>query len=162
MKLIAVFAGLLALGIIGFGLFRALSGEETRPPESITVEEATVLFEEAYEASLELDIESLCDLGGSQLSCQGAWRTNGEWAAVPDEQPTVVYTRTLPDQKRDNGSVYRGGRLLKVSGVDGLGRSFVTDFLVFDEGGGRLVALNPVYWTGVKIYYPPAAIQAGF
>ena len=130
------------------------SASETRAPESITIEQATTLLDRAYEASTEHDIESLCKLGGSILSCENAWLNTGEWPAAPDARPAVVSSRILPDQQQDNGNVSRGGRLLEVEGVDGLGRAFSTDFLVFDEGGGKLVALNPVYWTGVSVGHP--------
>jgi hypothetical protein len=144
---------------IGFGVALGLlmvtgaiaCASPTRAPESITEEEASAVLEAAHVSSLEQDLESLCGLGGSVLSCQSAWQNMGEWAAVPAAPPIVTSTRILPDLELSNGSTSRGGRVLVVDGIDGLGREFSTDFLLFDGGGGNLVALNPVYWSGMNV-----------
>ncbi|MEX0761348.1 MAG: hypothetical protein WD208_08515 [Dehalococcoidia bacterium] len=150
MKLIASLV--LALLVVG-----AACASPLREAESITLEEASAILESAHDSSVQQDLEALCDLGGSVLNCERAWRDLGEWAAVsPGASPTVASSRVLPDQDLGNGSVSRGGRLLVVEGTDGLGREFSTDFLVFDSSGGKLVALNPVYWSGVSVSHPPS------
>lgn len=121
------------------------------------------MLQGAIDATAQNDIEALCELGGSELSCQNAWQNTGEWPAAPGVQPVVVNSRILPEQQQDNGNVSRGGLILEVQGVDGLGRAFNTDFLVFDEGGGMLVALNPVYWTGTSVgHRSPDGTSAAF
>lgn len=156
MKPLALGTGLLVTvmavaAVIYTALFSGDWRDNVRDPNSITVQEATALLEQAHQASAQRDLESFCEIGGSQLSCQAAWRNSGEWDSAPVVKPTVISTSILPERERDNGNVSRGGRLLKVHGTDNCGDSFVTDFLVFDEGGGKLVALNPVFWTGVHI-----------
>lgn len=139
----------LALTFLLLGI--ACGSSAVRDPETITVEEATTILNQAHEASIQHDLDSLCGLGGSVLSCETAWQNSGEWDAVSDEQPAVVGSSVLPERDLGNGNRDRGGRLIIVEGTDGFGRPYTTDFLVFDAGEGRLVALNPVYWTGVKV-----------
>ncbi len=151
-----ILSSVVALIFIGI----ACSSDSTRDPASITLNEATTIVDQAFDSSQRESLVSLCVLGGSELSCQSMWRNLGEWNAVPERYPEIIGTRVLEDQKLDSGNVSRGGFVLELSGMDGLGREYRTDFLIFDEGEGNLVALNPVYWSGVSVGHAPSDGQA--
>ena len=129
----------------------AFGSSTTRDPASITVTEVSEVLAQAYESVKDQDIDSLCELGGSRSNCFNAWRNLGGWDAAPTQMPEIVGDEVLPDRDLGHGGVSRGGRLLTVTGTNGLGADYRTEFLVFDEGDGNLVALNPVFWSGVSV-----------
>ena len=63
---------------------------------------------------------------------------------MPEEPPTVVDTRNSP------GDGY-AGRILVVRGVDGAGKPYETEVLVFRENRRSLKATNSVYWSNATI-----------
>jgi len=139
--------------LIGIFLMSAslACSESRRSPESITIEEATAILENAHRHAVDSNLTELCDLGGSTLSCEFTWRNRGEWDAVAHEPPTIAGTRLMPDVKRENGNTSLGGLVLIVEGTDGIGNEYSTDYLIFDDGEKGLVALNPIYWTGTSV-----------
>ncbi len=122
--------------------------------DEISVEQATDLLNRAVEYAGSRDLDKLCSLSSSSLTCRKQWEDAGEWDAVPAEAPEIIDTYLIPNQKLGNGMTQTGGRLLVVSGTDGKGRPYRTEMLVF--GGGwlhGLRAMNVIYWSGASIQF---------
>ncbi len=64
--------------------------------------------------------------------------------SVPSERPTIVSSRHQPS--RDG---YTGGRILLVKGVDGRGKPYETEVLVFRDKRSYK-AVHAVFWSGDK------------
>lgn len=100
------------------------------------------------------DFEALCELNGSVSNCRRMLETACDPSTappaisctetVPKEPPTVVAFRNSP------GDGY-AGRILVVSGVDGGGKPYETEVLVFRENRRSVKAINAVYWSGATI-----------
>jgi hypothetical protein len=122
--------------------------------DEISVEQATDLLNHAVEYATSHDLDKLCGLGSSSLMCQTQWKDAGEWAGVPTESPQIVDTYLIPTKKLGNGMTQRGGRLLVVCGIDGMGKPYRTEMLVFSGGWLHgLSAMNVVYWSGTSIKF---------
>ena len=122
--------------------------------DEISVEQATDLLNRAVEYAGSRDLDKLCGLSSSLLTCRKQWEDAGEWDAVPAEPPEIVDTYLVPTRKLENGMTQRGGRLLVVSGTDGMGRPFRTEMLVSSGGVGHgLSAMNVIYWSGANIRF---------
>jgi hypothetical protein len=96
------------------------------------------------------DFDALCAVGGG--NCRRALGDAGA-DAVPDAAPTILGTWLLGDTPAGGGYSV-GGRILEVCGVDGRGRTFRTQMLIFSESG-QLKAIEPVYWSGIRIATDP-------
>ncbi len=138
---------------VTFALAIGCTSGGSQQPGGIDEAEARALLFQAEEFAAAQDIEGLCGMGGSVLLCQSFWREAGEWEAVPAEDPEIMDSYALESTALSVGQ-RTGGRILVVTGVDGLGRPFKTDFLVFDAGSHGLVPYNPIYWSGVRISSP--------
>lgn len=133
------------------GLACSDNGEDS---DEISVEQATDLLNRAVEYATSHDLDKLCGLSSSSLMCRKQWEDAGEWAGVPAEPPQIVATYLIPTRKLGNGMTQRGGRLLVVSGIDGRGKPYRTEMLVFSGGWLHgLSAMNVVYWSGASIKF---------
>ena len=120
--------------------------------EDISVEEATLILDQAIQYADEHDLDGLCGMGGSLLMCQYEWRYAGEWDAVPPQSPEIIDTYIRPQKDLGNGAYAVGGRVLVLEGTDGLGRHYQTDFFVFhNDETGELAARFPIYWSGMEL-----------
>lgn len=100
------------------------------------------------------DFEGLCDLNGSVGNCRRMLNTACDPSTappvisctetVPKDPPSVVATRT------SSGDGY-AGRILVVRGIDGTGKPYETEVLLFRENRRSLKATNSVYWSGATI-----------
>jgi hypothetical protein len=95
------------------------------------------------------DPTALCALGGG--NCERALREAGGTAAVPAGRPVVVGSVAIQPSRRADGGWDTGGRLLFVCVADAQVGSVETDMLVFRDDAGRLISIEPVYWSGVQI-----------
>lgn len=125
--------------------------DNEEPPREISVEEAAGILDRAVTYATSGDLDKLCDLGGSVSMCQSKWQDAGGWEAVPPQSPDIVETYLIPTKDLGSGSQSTGGRVLVLEGVDGLGRPYRTEFLVFDAGSHGLAVINVVYWSGIGI-----------
>ncbi len=138
-------------------LFAALTvissacGPDWRKPETISLEEAIYVLDQSFESVRQRNLDALCELGGSVLSCERRWHNSGEWDSAPSSYPNLISSMILPDIEMSNGTTSRGGRLLVLEGIDGYGDQYRSEILIFDEGGDNLVALNPVFWINTRI-----------
>lgn len=111
-------------------------------------------LERMVAAAQDRDFEALCNLNGSVGNCRRMLDTGCDPSSappaisckdtVPEQPPTVVATRSSP------GDDY-AGRILVVRGVDGVGKPYETEVLVFRENRRSVKAINAVYWSGAAI-----------
>jgi len=146
---------IIAVGIIflAVAIPTFLSNENN---EEVSVEEATSLLNQAVAYAQARDIDKLCDLCSSNGICRHQWEDAGGGQAVPAEPPEIVDTYLLPTVHLKNGAKAVGGQVLVLEGVDGLGKSYRTEFFVFWTGGDwglkkELAVTNGVYWSGFGI-----------
>ena len=139
------------LAAVGFGAWSwFFSGAETPVSEA----QARRYLDRMVAAAQARDFESLCRLNGAVLNCERMLDTGCDPSTappavscketVPPEPPQVVTTRSSP------GDGY-AGRILVVRGVDGVGKPYETEVLVFRENRRSLKAINSVYWSGATI-----------
>jgi hypothetical protein len=140
---------LVAAALLGVWWWSA-SGAETPVSEA----EARRYLDRMVAAARAKDFEALCHLNGAVLNCERQLDTACDPSTalpaisckdtVPHEPPTVVATRNSP------GDGY-AGRALVVGGVDGAGKPYETEVLVFRENRRSVKAVNAVYWSGARI-----------
>ena len=139
-------------------------------------------FSRIVAAAQAKDFEALCRLNASVGTCQEELRVYcpesfpvapgggpafpaGEdlerecRESVPSDPPAIVASRHRPAR---DGRV--GGRLLVVKGVDGRGKAYETEVLIFRDKRSYL-ATHAVFWSGSKFkdtdYARPDAIGEG-
>jgi hypothetical protein len=122
-----------------------------RNPSTITIEDAAQVLEQVQGAAATGDMNALCATSDAPERCETDWAMSGGADAVPSEPPTIVTSRVLPTRQLPDGDWEIGGRMLVLKGIDGLGRPYCTDFLVFAPSGQRLTPFQPVYWSGMGI-----------
>ena len=111
--------------------------------QTVTLEEARVVLEEAVRLGLEGDDEALCAMGGSVKMCER--HLESARGRRPTEAPREVGHREIPTAGDNTGGV-----VLEIEGVDGSGKPYRSDFLVF-HSGKEPVPLVPVWWAGVSV-----------
>ena len=147
-RLLALFAVLAVAGVGGWWWF--FGGAETPVSDG----QARRYLGRMVAAAQAKDFEALCGLNGSVGNCRRMLDTACDPSTappaiscketVPTDPPTVVATRNSP------GDGY-AGRILVVRGVDGAGKPYETEILVFRENRRNLKAVNSVYWSGATI-----------
>jgi hypothetical protein len=138
-----------ALGVTGCGKTTASNEEAWQ----VSVEEVTNALNQAVTYAQGHDLEKLGNLARDKSMTRVAWESAGGWEAVPAEPPEVVDTYLLPTVHLKDGSQATGGRVLALEGVNGLGKPYRTESLVFRTGGSdsKLAMLNVIYWDGASI-----------
>ncbi|MCU0491182.1 MAG: hypothetical protein MUD01_06325 [Chloroflexaceae bacterium] len=137
------------------------STQPRRAPQTITQAEAEALLIKAQEYAKAQDTVKLCELNGfPQTSptslCMDHINMRGGLAGIPSDPPRIVDTFVMDDIRHANGTMTSGGRVLVVEGVDGLGKSYRSEFFVTpatEPGplGNWLRVPFPVYWSGVRV-----------
>jgi hypothetical protein len=94
------------------------------------------------------DLSGLCRFGGGNCPDELA---NADPAAVPGDGPIVLGTAVIPPRRQADGAWSTGGLLLDLCGRDGRGDLYDSQMLVFQDASGRLLSINTLYWTGMKI-----------
>jgi hypothetical protein len=92
-------------------------------------------------------VESICSLASG--TCPQELRAM-DAAAVPALPPRVVGTRVLAAKRNADGTWAIGGRVISICGVDGRGKPYSSEMLVFSDGN-RLISTNTLYWTGSQV-----------
>jgi hypothetical protein len=138
-----------ALGVTGCGKTTASNENDWQ----VSVEEATNVLKQAIAYAQAQDLEKLGVLAQDKSITRVDWELAGGWEAVPAEPPKIVDTYLLPTKHFENGSWATGGRVLVLEGVDGLGKHYRTESLVFRTGVGdsNLAMINVIYWNGACI-----------
>lgn len=109
-----------------------------------TPEEASAVLDQLVAFAQAGDLEGLCSIGDG--NCEAVLEEVGPGSA-PHARPIVLGGRVVAANPAA-GSI--GGRVIEVCGIDGLGRAFRSDILVFRDGA-RYRAINPVFWSGITI-----------
>jgi hypothetical protein len=120
-----------------------------RDPASITEAEAVQVLQQAETYAKAGNVQALCAMNGNAIMCENQLRALGGIASVPNTSPTVTSQHIIPA-----GRNTAGGRLLVVEGQTNAGKPYRTEVLIFDGGGGKLVPLEPVYWSGMGFAMP--------
>lgn len=101
------------------------------------------------------DFEELCNLNGAVGNCERQLDTGCD--PTPFTEPIVSCKDTVPPKPpevvatRDSPGEGYAGRILVVRGVDGAGKPYETEVLVFRENRRTFKAINSVYWSGATI-----------
>lgn len=130
-----------------------------RTPSTITTSEALQVLRRAEAFARAGDMKSLCGMSESIRRCEWFIEWSGGVQAVPSTSPKVVADYVVPEVLDTNGASNVGGRMLILEGIDGLGKSYRTEFLVLDTGK-RLEPYVPIYWSGMYIVQPAEPISA--
>lgn len=142
--------GRAAVAIAGIVLVAAC----TTPPQAVgapSVQAARQHLDKIIAVVESGDITHICDLGGP--TCPDVL-TGLAWERLPSSPPTVVDTTTLQPVDQLDGTTSGAGVLITLCGLDGPGQSYRSNMLIyFDQG--RLVATEPIYWTGFQIAMSP-------
>jgi uncharacterized protein YceK len=117
----------------------------------ISVEETTSVLNQAVAYAQARDLEKLGDLAQDKSMTRTLWESAGGWETVPTEPPEIVDTYLLPTIYFKNGSWTTGGRVLVLEGINGLGKPYHTESLVFSAGSHGLAVGNVIYWDSAEI-----------
>jgi len=90
---------------------------------------------------------TMCRLNGAAVNCRRQLNMAGE-DAVPPAPPQVVSSRYHEKDTPDGTP----GRVLAVAGIDGRGRPYRTEVMVFRENRYHFKAINAVYWSNFRIF----------
>jgi hypothetical protein len=124
----------------------------------VTDSEAKAYLNRIVVAAQRRDFDALCRLNGAVTNCQHQLDVGCDdtpfkppvvscTETVPREPPAVVATRYHEKDTPDGTP----GRILVVSGTDGLGRAYKSELMVFREDRHHLKAINAVYWSNASI-----------
>lgn len=144
----------IAAGIGVWWWFFGAAGAEIPVSEA----EARRYLDRIVEAAEKKDLEAVCHLNGAVANCRhqldrGCDETPFDASkvlckdTVPKEPPRVESTRYHEKDTSDGTP----GRILVVSGVDGLGRPYKSEIMVFRENRYNFKAINAVYWSNAYI-----------
>ncbi|MDA1188439.1 MAG: hypothetical protein O2854_01985 [Chloroflexi bacterium] len=121
------------------------SGSSSDPISQI---EARSILQQMTTYANQNDLVSLCGQSSSQIGCESAWRVAGEWTAVPSLAPVIKESFVPPLTSIQGSNATKNARVLVLTGVDGLGKDYETEFLVFRNNNGDTVIENAIYWAG--------------
>jgi hypothetical protein len=114
------------------------------PPPPPTEAAALAYLDEVVRLVQSGGVESICSLGSG--TCPHELRAM-DAAAVPVLAPRVIGTRVLAPERNADGTWAIGGRVISICGVDGRGKPYSSEMLVFSDGN-RLISTNTLFWTG--------------
>lgn len=117
------------------------------PPPPPTEQAALAYLDEVVRLVESGRVESICSLASG--TCPLELRAM-DAAAVPALPPRVIGTRVLAPKRNSDGTWAIGGRVISVCGVDGRGKPYSSEMLVFSDGN-QLISTNTLYWTGSHV-----------
>jgi hypothetical protein len=124
--------------VLGTLLLCAACGGGEATSSGPTQEQAGALLDDFFALAQDHDGQAFCadDRVFSAPMCQRHWDVAGGPEAVPSAPPKVLEARPDDDLIA-----------LRVCGTDGLGRAYLADFVVEEQGDSLKVPL-PVFWGG--------------
>jgi len=132
-------------------LFAACGGgSSSGPARPVSQVEARSILGEMTRYATANDLNGLCGKTVSPEACQARWSAAGEWASIPSQEPEVVETFVPPAARLASLDATQDARVLVIKGIDGQGREYRTEFLVFRAKTGETLIENPVYWAAVN------------
>jgi hypothetical protein len=116
------------------------------PPPS--EDEARQYVAQAVRLAQAGEFERLCAMGAGNCEeiLDQAGRDN-----VPVDPPTIVRIYAVPNQRHADGSWSVGGQMVELCGTDLRGAEYRTQMLVFRDHSGRLISIEPIYWSGIRV-----------
>ncbi len=167
---------LMAVALLGVLGLRAWWWFATGAEIPLTEAEAQHYLDRMVAAAREGDFDDLCRLNGAVANCQRDLQVacpeepnHGKGLppeqlhqlcqkAVPPEAPQVIASRHASKEVPDGTA----GRVLVVAGIDGWGRQYRTDVMVFRENRSHFKAINAVYWSNERMgaSRPPYSARA--
>jgi len=140
MRLIAT-ALLTAVALTGCGL-------SSKPPPPPTEVQARAHLAKVVDVVLNGDVSKICELASA--TC-GIDLRNIDVARIPKQPPVVVGTFVMEPAQRPDGAWNGGGFGLQLCGIDGTGKPYASEMLVFEAEAGTLRSINTLYWLGAGI-----------
>jgi hypothetical protein len=151
---VRIFSAIVVVVAGGIGAWWFLGGAD-RP---VTDSEAKAYLNRIVAAAGHRDFEALCRLNGAVTNCRHQLEVGCDDTpfnpptvsckeTVPSQAPAVVVSR---DHKKDTPDG-TSGRILVISGTDGLGRPYKSELMVFRESRHHFKAINAVYWSNASI-----------
>ncbi|HSK52776.1 MAG TPA: hypothetical protein VLA44_08475, partial [Clostridia bacterium] len=128
--------------LAGMGLGCGPVGMTAGPPTPPAEAAARALVDDIVAAARDRDFATLCGFGDA--NCPDVLAMAGR-DRVPSEPPVIAGTWVLPPV-----GARVGGLVLQLGGIDGAGAPYATEVLV-QAGPTGLVAIQPVYWSGMRV-----------
>jgi hypothetical protein len=130
-----------------------VSCSHTENGAEVSVADATAMLDKVVACAQAHDLKGLGKLADDLPITQTNWDSAGGWATLPAEPPTIVGSRLLPTTPWGDGYIALGGRVLTLEGIDGTGKPYHSEVLVFYEDG-KLKMINTIYWDNTTIGHP--------
>jgi hypothetical protein len=121
---------------------------EYRPTAAPTVAETRAFITEVVRLAQAGEFEQLCEMGGG--NCEDILATAGA-DNVPADPPVVARIYEVPSVRHADGSWSQGGQMVEMCGTDGSGIDYQTQMLVFRDPHEGIIAIEPIYWSGIGI-----------
>lgn len=103
------------------------------------------------------EFDRLCEMGGG--NCEQILESAGV-ENVPVDPPTVARIYVVPSVRHADGSWSQGGQMVEMCGSDRSGAPYQTQMIVFHDPYQGVIAIEPIYWSGLSISVgaePPVA-----
>lgn len=119
-----------------------------QPTAAPTVAETRAFIAEMIRLAQAGEFEKLCEMGGG--NCERILETSGA-ENVPDDPPVVARIYEVPSVRHADGSWSQGGQMVEMCGTDGSGADYQSQMLVFRDPHEGIIAIEPIYWSGLGI-----------
>jgi hypothetical protein len=117
----------------------------TAPP---TLAETRAFIAKMVQLAQAREFDKLCEMGGG--NCERILETAGA-TNVPADPPTVARIYVVPSVVHSDGSWSQGGQMVEMCGTNGSGAPYQTQMLVFRDPTQGVIAIEPIYWSGIGI-----------
>lgn len=124
---------------------------EYQPTAAPTVAETRAFIAEMVRLAQAGEFDQLCEMGGG--NCERILETAGA-ANVPADPPMVARIYEVPSVRHADGSWSQGGQMVEMCGTDGSGADYKSQMLVFRDPHEGIIAIEPIYWSGLGIIAP--------
>jgi hypothetical protein len=134
---------------------------EYRPTAAPTVAETRAFIAEIVRLAQAREFEQLCEMGGG--NCEDILAAAGA-ENVPADPPNIARIYEVPSVRHADGSWSQGGQMVEMCGTDGSGNPYQTQMIVFRDPHEGIIAIEPIYWSGIGIIAgaePPVAEPTG-
>jgi hypothetical protein len=146
---------LLVLAVLQAGCSGA--GNTFAPVSPPAESEARKFVDQIVQLALNRDFDGLCALGSPE--CR--FILSGQTDNVPTSRPMVANVVIVLSERTSSDTWTPGGVLFSLCGFDGKGTPYRSQMLVSENPWGPgLMAMEPVFWTGLSIGGSIAAATA--
>jgi len=131
---------------------------EFRPTAAPTVAETRTFIAEMVRLAQAGAFEQLCEMGGG--NCEDILANAGA-ENVPADPPVVARIYEVPSVRHADGSWSQGGQMVEMCGTDGSGEPYQSQMIVFRDPHEGIIAIEPIYWSGLGIIAGTEQPEAG-